>query len=1475
MTDTLDKLKKAFDQAIRTASIQPWNEPLTRRDSVQSGQVLAPVVQGGLGSWVASSGFPYTGVTADGVQTGTQPPARNLTEMGIGLPGVPDIDFVPYAARTNRFGAKGPALLGHPISWEVVGPTLKSPFCDWQWFVHFDDNTLTLEEGPFPLLGAVPTVAEAYGLTGTISDYDELGGLYVLFSFTGEGFDGSLAGGRTVITPSSGNFRAPYEIFRVSNFAGQVLTLASSKRVVHYYGAGDGCRAITLIRPKVTRLAAFPASGLIQANRVFVFMPPETSATSELMPPFDDGATGSGTWLGGGFDVSGTIPAGDPARYGAAVKLPIPKPIARILCAPSAAGPFDADTWEIQVAVVTSAMDTLVPGRVVRVSSVVDTVPSLFSDGAAVNCYGFFEITAFTPGAPNVITLRRVPEVNPDTGAVFFGNGPVGTGPQLEVEVFDSITSFFEDEAVSFDKLAAARLQNIIDPRSVGSSLVLRDQDEGMVSPSKADRAIFDTRPGVNPGNLLDLGFRAVFFPAKDLGGQAVPDFDRPIDAHDVVLDPSVNERQYIEVDYAGGVIYLSRTPVPGAGCDVAPDIATFSSANNPRQEIVLFASCVPYSLEEGQAGGGLRIMASSPEAIAAGFGEHDLADVFGRRIILELDGAQTLTPGPGPESDILTTLSDLSEIPPSGFFFVCQSAGGTILNRLGPYYYQYTDLNPTVRLRGITGTGAIALDPAAGWRIVLQRSLRSFAPEETSADTVRGSSKRVPTLGFKNAAIEVGADGSVTIDATGGVATLDDAYRSGHGSPGSGRVILADGGAVEVRSDGSSPSPDFISDENEALIRARTDVGTTTDTSVMTGVEFIGRRAILSPSYTGMDDYAGFLDRRIFAPGSGYTVLDPSFDIDIVGADQIQVTTGGNQFHDGGATNRTLIHNGQDLIHIPGFGLFVLDLQVPGTATDYTLREIDGTVPSLTVTSGIKGCTVYRPRFATSRSHNEQIVVDRMGGSWFMSTGPKPTLRLFAGSSSVLTGPDEGGSTRALQFVYRRNASIPVAQVEFDTYGRLVSTLRNDHIAADDLAHRGAFVTRSRRTLGGDLSISHIVENVAGVGAPTRGFDFLSLHSNQAGLSSSSFSFTVESSDTIRVSTLNFSYRRLAVAGGALVDITSYVGAPASEARGLYRIVGVSNPSGAANTGDIQLIRLDGSAPVLVPSDSGTGNFFTASFLGFGQSSYTDMDSVVQSHQPSAVIGVNSVNNQSLGLHISGPDPLVVSGAAAIRVTSIQIAGGAPFEGTAVERFRVGLNGSVRAASDIRTGGDIIADGDVYGGNVITTADVIAGGEFLYQTPPSRTTIVSFVGEMAAYGANWSRGGANDEAARFLVGGSVNATTTKDMNAELVEGSTITALSARVNATASDFTIALYYVTRNFAAVASVAPTLVAQGVSSGAGWQTVSLGAGLPHTVAKGPSAGVGRDYFLLIKANPSATGDEVHAISMTFTDPGPRNT
>jgi hypothetical protein len=1183
-----------------------------------------------------------------GAPLGVLPPSRNQFEMGLGLPGVPDVDFVPYAAGTNRFGGKGPALLGHPISWEVVGTTLKSPFCDWQWNVNLAGNTLTMEAGPYPMPGtALPaTATDGYNFASIVS-YDAAGGLYVMFTFTGEGFSGSLTGGRTAIAPVVGSEgRAPFELFRVLSIVGYTITLRSEKQLINYYTAGNGCRAVTFLRPKVTRLAALPVPGVAktQPNRTFVFMPPETSANSEYMPPYTSPA-GTGTWTAGGFDVSGTISPG--INYGNSVNVPIPRPIARVDANILVGGPYPADLWHISLPVSSSAV---VPGRIVRITNLVDGAATGLTSGGPANVYGYFQVQNVVVGPPDDVTLLRVTEINPDSGAVFYGAGPTASGAPvpITIEVFDNVSSFFLDASFRMDRLAAMRLTGLIDPRSVGPSITTRDAtDFKAVPPSRPDRAIFNTKSGEDPGNMLDLGFRAVFFPAKTNfpGGPAVPDFNRPIDGNDLTINPTLSERQFIEVDYSAGVAYLSTTPLVGdPRCDVAPTIDPLSSPNNPRGEVVLFAACVPYSMEEGQTGSGVRVTGSSLDSLLGGFGPNDFADVYGRRVITFPNAVQTLDPGATPQ--VVTTLTDLKAVPPAGFFFVARNVGGDLVSRDGPYYYQYTTLvGPNVQLSGVTGpVGAVALDPALGWEVVLQRSLRSHAPTLSSSDTVRGASKRATTLSFANTNVRFAADGSIIIDPE-GHESLDDAYHFG-------RVIRSTSGPVEARTSDQTVNP-AIPYGLPSHFLSRYELGSLLTSSTV-GYDFIGRRDVLP--YTGGDNLAGYMDRRVFAPASGNTILgtisSPSFNVNTLGTDQISITTAANQFHDG--TGKTTLFNDVDLVEIPGFGVYVLHSSVLGTPTDYHVRNLDGSTPVLAA-GAVIGCTVYRPRFHTGRGFDTGALLGTQGATWIAGQGPKPALRLWAGSAYVQNGPDNGGATNALEFWYRVGESTPTTHIGVDTFGRVLSSLKVEDLTTHDNHYRGNYITRQLVNnpflLGSSFSAGHFTEEWTG--GYRYGYDFASLRAFDGVV----YSFSVTANNEITINGLAPDSMNMLVGAGLFISIENLtLPSPSTAPNGMY--VSTSSVRHVVGpTVSFLLKSLSGSTPLTI-GDTGLARFFLGSFLGkFYQAPYKTTVSpagpVLLTHSPSMTV-VLSKEPDAVGVHIAGPNQATRGpDARALRVTA------------------------------------------------------------------------------------------------------------------------------------------------------------------------------------------------------------------------------
>lgn len=690
--DDTKKLRKAQQKKVATSdSRQPWQEFLERNQSVASAKAVqaAEVIQGFSGSWASLFNYDPIIKSGEGPGDATLPTPKKQGNYRLGQPGLPEINFPPYDFRTNRGGSRGAALLGHPISLSVVGPTVKSPHTTWQWSIVDNSgspgvgDTLTLD---INLDGSViPTdIEELYGNNAVLPD----GGLYIFISQTGSAGDGEVntTGGRAAISevaPYVG--LAKFELFRVVAQVGSTFTLDPSKRLATYFTipATPVVRAITAVEPHVTRLVALPSESGPGKETTFVTVAPETAANNDLYPPFSPDPP---TWTGGGFEPTNT--PGDPSSYGGKFALPIPVPVQTtdgddILTGelePDADSPPNSATglWRIHnIGTTVSASNV---GKLIRVTRASRSGTGAESDevnAALLRITGWFEISATSAAFGDSIELKRVPEVDPATGEVFFGPGPfqlatAGGAIDVEFTIHDPISSLYTSDAVDLDKLEESRLTNLIDPSWVERTTKTRGLVSG-ATPARADRAIFDTSSSgagasgtnANPGSLLDLGFRMVLFPAKDDGGgNPIPDFDRPIASQSAVIDPAATTEQFIDIDYSSGVVCLSHEPATGG--DIAPAGVITGGTTNPRGEVVLFAACVPFSQEEGQLGG-MRVTggdirgADSGNPNAAG-----QVDAFSRRVSLAVvDGHSITVANPVIDLDAEDTGNLL---PPTGF---------------------------------------------------------------------------------------------------------------------------------------------------------------------------------------------------------------------------------------------------------------------------------------------------------------------------------------------------------------------------------------------------------------------------------------------------------------------------------------------------------------------------------------------------------------------------------------------------------------------------------------------------------------------------------------------------------------------------------------------------------------------------------------------------------------------------------------
>lgn len=861
-TDPTSKLDKGFEQRADTSAARAaWQEMLDRHVSIPASKSVeaAEVLRGFAGSWAGSFELGLGGSSEEGGPLGV-PALQKKTNL-LGLPGMGEINFVPYDHGTHRFGPKGPSLLGHPISFEIVGPTLKAHLNDWQWRVVDNSGVPGLGDQIYldfngadsyssrssPGSGALQTYLQINDSTVTRLTLDDIYGfttikafpgnaVYIVINMTGESTAGVLLGpagpgdgdvgdhngDRVAIqanTPSSKT-----EIFRVVSVdnATGLLNLDSSKRLADYFtisGTIPVCRSLTLLQPIATRLAAVPGSGPVGKEKVFAVIPPERAARGEYLPiaaQFSSATWGTGAdysaW-NGYQSVGGLV--GNPGDYTNGPLLPIPIPKEQTV------GRFPG-TFNVALVNVLSTWGRLrIPayrgytptaddvGRIIYIYDVeiVGDAPT-FDSGSTVWAadpgykwlMGYHEVTD-VQAVGNWVEVRRIPELDPSTGVAFHAPvdalepqfTPTGAeGILLKWAWCDPISSLWTSPHPSIDKISASRLTNLIDPSWTSSKGSLKTADEdGELYRGSPDKAAFNTASsnlGLNgsnadPGNLMDLGFRVVLYPAiNDPTHGMIPDFDHPITSREVILDPSINEAQWLDIDYSSGLVTLSHTPVPGTGCEVAPN-GILSGIRNPRRELVLYAACVPFSREKGQLGANPRVTSGQQgytddlDALVAS------ADAHSERVYWRLAN-QTITSGTHRTIE-LAELIPTTELPVGGYVELV-----TGLNPEGPLMFNYALWGPTAtfsfqNFQTVGGGGGSLLEDCNGGEgastytvdedhpaiAVLRRDVRLpstfYGDVGTSYahDVTYGAFKRASSLRFALGSLKHEIDGSITLD--------------------------------------------------------------------------------------------------------------------------------------------------------------------------------------------------------------------------------------------------------------------------------------------------------------------------------------------------------------------------------------------------------------------------------------------------------------------------------------------------------------------------------------------------------------------------------------------------------------------------------------------------------------------------------------------------------------------------------------
>lgn len=837
-------------------SRDPWQEPLPSRQTVEGPRSLqaAEVIGGFLGSWAGS--WSLNPAITEALRTET-PGTPRFKFSHLGVPGFPELNFAPYAHNTNRIGSRGGSLIGHPISFSVVGPTIKNAATTWEWRVQqgASQDKLTLRNA-----GGV-TIPALYGF----SDLSKFpGGLYLVITQTGASgeLEGSLTGGlgdgaRTMVTGTYGPL-APigfgkYEIFRVTSIddGNTSLTLDSGKRLSTYFTfpgtANFFVRSIMLLQPAATRLVAVPQPGQTKGHeQVFAVVPPERALNQDELFPYMTWTRtdASGTPLGGTWTdpllTDYAMAGGEAFEYRYQPALPVPQP----------AGMFSASLPDTPILTGTnrfSLVSAFADGFSSDLGEMVGRIVHLYEvekrDGGDLitgvttgfqvrdeSLLGWFEVVA---GAENSVVLRKMDEVDPDSGRAYtlapgYFTSTVSDGVKVIGTWHEPVSALWRMDGdiakvshyhkAHLDALEATRLTNIINPDWVARNP--KEQLSRFDNPARADKAVFDTASAnagaagsnANPGSLFDLGFRMVLFPAKvatvDVPGgtesRLIPDWDNPITSNEIVLDPSKpEEKQYIDIDYSNGLVRLSHAPQEGS--PVYPASGVFTAGDNPRGELVLFASCVPYSMEPGQLGASLRVTAAPlgeqddllacelVESLDPDGSKKIMADVWSNRQVMPLTGSQTITSQQVPGSSIKLAGDWRFRLPSSGFIEILQ---GTTLDEAEPLFSDEPDwIGSTFGYYGVTYDGTDttltnvygggedgttfdvdaqdATPPYAGDGpaiAVLRRdawgpnSPDGAAGVEFSQDVTFGASKRNGTLRFEGATLQTNPDGSMTV---------------------------------------------------------------------------------------------------------------------------------------------------------------------------------------------------------------------------------------------------------------------------------------------------------------------------------------------------------------------------------------------------------------------------------------------------------------------------------------------------------------------------------------------------------------------------------------------------------------------------------------------------------------------------------------------------------------------------------------
>lgn len=501
----------------------------------------------------------------------------------LGYPGIGEINFPPY-----RAGGLG--LLGHQVAFSVVGPTIKTRHCDFQWELDLTSNKIRLDRSgngdlysprsestsPYPSIYGSASLEDIIGpvLTGT--------NLYAVLNFENQPIgdhDGSR--GRAVAKDK----HSYSEIFKIDSISSEDLQLHLSKNLSDYFDPpANGTpivRSIMLLTPASAPLVAVPGG----ENKVFAILPPERSLVDDLQPSYvshlsDDGQT---AWNGFAL-LSGENGHAEDYNVGAAS--PVEKPVSQGYGGYAGSEFYDPSTGTVSIA---APVSTNGWGRV-RIplfdnplgelhSKLKENLPvSVPKVGQVLHIYDvsvFGGASTFDTGNGSWVTdpgtdwllgyhevvdvdsqwieVRVVRTMNPDTGVPFF---PIPAALALQ-------SWPMSDSGIVISWTIHPSVEQILDNRFQPGFPPYLEYDfidsariKGLIPPTFASGlACFDIE---GPGNLNDLGFKAVLY---HNGEQVVnpDDLGAHVDyeAGFVYFDKAVNGSEW-------RISYVAKSTVPG-----------------------------------------------------------------------------------------------------------------------------------------------------------------------------------------------------------------------------------------------------------------------------------------------------------------------------------------------------------------------------------------------------------------------------------------------------------------------------------------------------------------------------------------------------------------------------------------------------------------------------------------------------------------------------------------------------------------------------------------------------------------------------------------------------------------------------------------------------------------------------------------------------------------------------------------------